>query len=88
MASITLSSYEFEDRITDSLRRSLTQPVVITHQGKPSNVLISFEEYERLVARDRQAYRTRDLTDRDLAEIEAARMEPGLEYLDAELSAR
>jgi prevent-host-death family protein len=85
MATITLSASEFQDRVGEALDRSLSQPVLITKHGRPRNVVLSYDEYERLRARDRRAVRAEDLTDEDVAALEASEMGPGYEHLDAEL---
>ena len=88
MATITLSASEFQDRLGEALDRSLSQPVLITKHGRPRNVVLSYDEYERLRARDRRAVRAEDLTDEDIAALEASEMGPGYEHLDAELQAK
>ena len=88
MATVTLSASEFQDRVGEALDRSLSQPVLITKHGRPRNVVLSYDEYERLRARDRRAVRAQDLTDEDIAAIEASEMAPGYEHLDAELEER
>jgi prevent-host-death family protein len=88
MATITLSASEFQDRVGEALDRSLSQPVLITKHGRPRNVVLSYDEYERLRARDRRAVRAEDLTDEDIAALEASEMGPGYEDLDAELQAK
>jgi prevent-host-death family protein len=85
MATITLSASEFQDRVGEALDRSLSQPVLITKHGRPRNVVLSYDEYERLRARDRRAVRAEDLTDEDIAALEASEMAPGYEHLNAEL---
>jgi len=50
---------------------ALAEPVVVTKNGRPRNVLISVEEYERLKQRDQQAFRAADTPERFLADIEA-----------------
>jgi len=85
MATVTLSASEFQDRVGEALDRSLSQPVLITKHGRPRNVVLSYDEYERLRARDRRAVRAEDLTDEDIAAIEASEMAPGYEHLNAEL---
>ena len=50
---------------------ALAGPVVVTRNGRPRNVLISVEEYERLKRRDQQAFRAADTPERFLADIEA-----------------
>ena len=42
---------------------SLTRPVVVTKNGRPRNVLLSFEEYNRLKSRDRVTFRAEDTPD-------------------------
>jgi prevent-host-death family protein len=88
MAIVTLSASEFQDRVGEALDRSLSQPVLITKHGRPRNVVLSYDEYERLRARDRRAVRAEDLTDEDIAALEASEMAPGYEHLDAELEAK
>lgn len=88
MATVTLSASEFQDRVGEALDRSLSQPVLITKHGRPRNVVLSYDEYERLRARDRRAVRAEDLSDEDIAAIEASEMAPGYEHLDAELEAK
>jgi len=88
MATVTLSASEFQDRVGEALDRSLSQPVLITKNGRPRNVVLSYDEYERLRARDRRAVRAEDLTDEDIAALEASEMAPGSEHLDAELEAK
>jgi PHD/YefM family antitoxin component YafN of YafNO toxin-antitoxin module len=56
--------------------RALREPVVITAKGRPRRVLMAFDEYQRLKARDRRAYRIDDLPD-DLAAL----LEAGLDDL-------
>jgi prevent-host-death family protein len=85
MATVTLSASEFQDRVGEALDRSLSQPVLITKHGRPRNVVLSYDEYERLRARDRRVVRAEDLTDEDIAAIEASEMAPGYEHLNAEL---
>jgi prevent-host-death family protein len=87
MATVTLSASEFQDRVGEALDRSLSQPALITKHGRPRNVVLSYDEYERLSARDRRAVRAQDLTDEDIAALEASEMAPGYEHLNAELEA-
>ena len=43
--------------------KALRQPVVITSHGRPRHVLLAYEDYQRLRAAGRQAYRIEDLPD-------------------------
>ncbi len=49
---------------------ALTHPVVVTRNGRPRSVLLSFEEYERLKRRDQQAFLAADTPERFLSSIE------------------
>lgn len=88
MATVTLSASEFQDRVGEALDRSLSQPVLITKHGRPRNVVLSYDEYERLSARDRRAVRAEDLSDEDIAALETSEMAPGYEHLNAEFEAQ
>ena len=88
MATLTISASDFQDRVGEALDRSLSQPVLITKHGRPRNVVLSYDEYERLSARDRRAVKAEDLTDEDIAALEASEMAPGYEHLNAELEAK
>jgi prevent-host-death family protein len=85
MRVLTLTASEFQNRAGDALDRSLTHHVVVTKHGRPRNVVISFEEYERFMARDRRVVTLADWNDEDITALEAARMDAGLKPLDAEL---
>jgi prevent-host-death family protein len=50
---------------------ALGQPVVVTRKGRPCNVLISIEEYERLKKRDQEAFLAGDTPRHFLEDIEA-----------------
>ena len=54
---------------------ALTSPVVVTRNGRPRNVLISVEEYERLKMRDQQAFLAADTPEDFLADVEALAMD-------------
>ena len=50
---------------------ALAKPVVVTKNGRPRNVMISVEEYERLKQRDQLAFRAAETPERFLSDIEA-----------------
>ncbi|AOX16669.1 type II toxin-antitoxin system prevent-host-death family antitoxin [Kozakia baliensis] len=50
---------------------ALAHPVIVTRNGRPRNVLISVEEYDRLRSRDQQAVTAAETPERFLADIEA-----------------
>jgi prevent-host-death family protein len=49
---------------------ALAEPVIITKNGRPRNILISAAEYDRLKKRDQQAFSAADTPDEFLAAIE------------------
>ncbi len=55
---------------------ALAQPVIVTRNGRPRNVLISVEEYERLKRRDQQALLAADTPEHFLADIETTMRRP------------
>lgn len=64
---------------------AMRDPVVITKNGRPRTVLLAYEDYQRLLRRDRQVQLTAELSEADIAAVEASEMENGHEHLDDEL---
>jgi prevent-host-death family protein len=83
----TLTRSAFEAQVGEALDRAMSQPVIVTKHGKPKNVVLSYDEYERLAARDRRIVSLTDWTEREIQVLESMEMEPGLAHLDAELEA-
>jgi prevent-host-death family protein len=48
---------------------ALDQPVVVTKNGRPRNVLISVKEYDRLKLRDRMVFKVEDTPEEFMVEI-------------------
>jgi hypothetical protein len=48
---------------------ALAKPVLVTRNGRPRNVLLSVEEYDRLKTYDRQAFMAEDTPDEFLADL-------------------
>lgn len=46
----TISARDFNQDVSAAKRAASTEPVIITDRGKPSHVLLSIEQYHRLVA--------------------------------------
>ncbi|MBJ6135835.1 type II toxin-antitoxin system Phd/YefM family antitoxin [Ochrobactrum sp. Q0168] len=65
---------------------AVRDPVIITKNGRPRTVLLAYEDYLRLMRRERRVELTGMLAEDDLAAVEAASMEAGLEHLDRELN--
>jgi len=48
MATITISSREFNQDTSGAKKASRNGPVIITDRGRPAHVLLSIEDYEKL----------------------------------------
>ncbi len=53
MPVTTLTSRELNQDVTRAKKAAADGPVVITDRGRPSHVLLSFEEYRRLTGQRR-----------------------------------
>lgn len=65
---------------------AVREPVIITKNGRPRTVLMAYEDYIRLTARDRRVQLTATLSDDELSHIEASQMAPEFEGLNGELA--
>lgn len=83
--SFTLSSAAFSKNPGVCLDAALREPVIITKSGLPHLVLIAYEEYLRLIRRDRRVDLTAALGAEDIAAIDDAEMDGTLTHLDPEL---
>jgi len=73
---ITASATELVKQFAHYSDVARTRPVVVTRGGKPCNVLISVDEYERLKERDQQAFLAADTPEEFLGDLERS-AEPG-----------
>ena len=64
---------------------AVREPVIITKNGRPRTVLIAYEDYLRLMRRERRVELTTELGDADIAAAEKSEMDLGLDHLNAEL---
>ena len=85
MEMITVSAAEFQRYFGRYQDEALTQPVVITRNGRERLVMLSVDEYRRLKRRDREVLRAGDLSDANLAAIAKTEMHPRHAHLDEEL---
>jgi PHD/YefM family antitoxin component YafN of YafNO toxin-antitoxin module len=74
---IRVSSTEFGKEIGRFQDAALSQPVIVTRNGRDRTVMISAEEYSRLKRRDREVLAIEDFSDADIAAIRAS--EPSAE---------
>ncbi len=67
--NLTTSAGELVRQFSHYSDIALAKPVIVTKNGRPRNVLLSFEEYQRLRSRDRQAFRAADTPKEFVASI-------------------
>lgn len=60
--------------------RALTEPVMVTRYGRETVCIVSATRYRELKQFERQAIRAVDLSEAELALIEAAEVPPGVRY--------
>ena len=53
MTITTVSSREFQQNANQAQKATRHGPVFITNRGKPTQVLLSFEEYQRITGKQR-----------------------------------
>ena len=79
---IRVSSTEFGKEVGRYQDAALTQPVVVTRNGRDRTVMISAEEYLRLKRRDRQAIAAGELPDDLFEAVRHSEMDPRHTHLD------
>lgn len=82
---VRISSTEFGKEVGKYQDVALTQPVVVTRNGRDRTVMISAEEYRRLKRRDREVLGIEDFTDADAEAVRRAQSSPGSEAFNNEL---
>ena len=86
MSDLTrVSAAEFQRAFGQLSDRALSQPVAITKHGRDHLVLLSAEEFSRLMRRDRRVFATDQLTAEEIASFEGATMDRRHDHLNAEL---
>ncbi len=82
---VEITSSEFQKNFGRYQDAALTEPVTLTRNGRARLVLLSVEEFRRLSALDRAAFRIEDMPDDMVAALRTARVDPRHRDLDAEL---
>jgi prevent-host-death family protein len=82
---IRVSATEFGKELGRYQDAALTEPIIVTRNGRDRTVMISAEEYFRLKRRDRRVVEIGDFAEDDLRRIAIAKIPPGFESLDDEL---
>jgi prevent-host-death family protein len=67
-----VTAREFQNRPGQYLDMALREPVTITKNGRPRNVILSVEEFDRLKRRDRRVVVFDELSDKERRELIAA----------------
>jgi prevent-host-death family protein len=60
--------------------QALAEPVIVTQYGKPSVVIISAAEYQRLKELDRRVMRLDEMSDAEIEEMAEAEIPPAYRY--------
>ena len=76
-----ITSTEFQQNVGRYLDAALTEPVIITRNGRDRNALIAAATFKTLI-QGRIARRMEDLDDETLKAIAAAEVPPHFAYLD------
>ena len=84
--SVVVTAAEFHRNIGTYQDVALTKAVTITKNGRERTVLISAEEYARLKRRDRRVVSAGDLTEGQIAAIQAASVPDPHAQMDHEIA--
>jgi prevent-host-death family protein len=79
---IRVSSTEFGKEVGRYQDAALTQPVIVTRNGRDRTVMISAEEYERLKRHDRQVHASGELPDDLFEALKTVEMDPRHNHLN------
>ncbi len=85
MTITTLSSREFNHDVGKAKKAASTGPVIITDRGRPSHVLLTIEEYQRLTGKQANIVDLLAMPMADKIEFEPPRLTGEL-YRPADLS--
>ena len=79
---LRVTSTEFGKEVGRYQDAALTQPVIVTRNGRDRTVMISAEEYQRLKRRDRQVFAVGELPEDIIDAIAKVEMYPRHAALD------
>jgi prevent-host-death family protein len=79
---IRISATEFGKEVGRYQDAAMTQPVIVTRNGRDRTVMISAEEYRRLKRRDRQVFTTTDMPADIIEAVRNSEMDPRHNHLD------
>jgi prevent-host-death family protein len=75
-----ITSAEAQKNFGRYREQALSEPVVVTQYGKPSVVIISATEYERLRELDRRVMRLDEMSDAEIEEMAVSEIPPEYRY--------
>src|ERR1700736_4683097 len=81
----TVTSAEAQKNFGRYREQALAEPVVVTQYGKPSVVIISAAEYERLKELDRRVMRLDNMSDAEIEEMLDSTVPPEQRYSISEI---
>jgi prevent-host-death family protein len=81
---VRVSASEFGQEVGRYQDLALTQPVIVTRNGRDRTVMISVEEYRRLKRRDRRVLGIEDFTEEQIEAIRRAEPPPESAAFDHE----
>ncbi len=79
-----VSSADVQKNFGEYREAAVAEPVLVLHYNKPSVVILSADEYARLVKRDRRAMAIEDLPEWLVERIATSEMDPRHAALDEE----
>lgn len=82
---VSVTSVEFQRNIGQYQDVALTEPVTITKHGRERLVLLSAEEFQRLLKRSRQVLHVSELDDADIELIKNSHVSDDYAHLNDEL---
>jgi len=80
--AVEVSSAEIARNFAEYRERAEAEAVTVLHYNKPSVVMVSASEYDRLKRRDRQVLVIEDMPEEIAERIIGARMDPKYDYLN------
>lgn len=79
---IRVSSHDFGNEVSRYQDAAMTEPVVVTRDGRDLAVMISADEYRRLKRHDRQVFASGETPEKLVDAVRAARMDQRHEHLN------
>ncbi len=65
-----ISSRDFNQDVSHAKRAALAAPVIITDRGKPAHVLLNFQDYEKMLAKQPDITELLSMPEDDAIEFE------------------